>query len=123
MSENSKKLATVLILVLVYSSQALVYGSGRELELKWSELPSFIAGHNIELVTPKGALIRGEVIAVREDALLIDVKKTSDSSAYPKGNIVFPRQSVTVLSLQRSRGSWGRSIGTVLGVLSGNFIC
>ncbi len=106
-------------MVLIYSSQAFVYGAGRELELKWNELAPLISGHNIEIVAPKGALIRGEVIAVREDALLLDVKKTSDSGAYPKGNVVFPRASVTILNLQRTRSAWGRSIGTVIGVLCG----
>jgi hypothetical protein len=118
MAKKSKKSA-ILILVLIYSNQVLVYGAGRELELTWNELAPLISGRNIELVAPKGAFIKGEVIAVREDALVMDVTKTSDSIAYPKGNIVFPRASVTVLNLQRARGAWGRSIGTVIGVLCG----
>jgi hypothetical protein len=66
MAKKSKKSA-ILILALIYSSQALVYGAGRELELTWNELAPLISGRNIELVAPKGAYIRGEVIAVRED--------------------------------------------------------
>jgi hypothetical protein len=119
MAAKSKKTAVVFMMALICSGQALVHGAGQEMGLKWSELAPLISGHSIELVTPEGVLIGGEVISVREDALLMDVRKTSDSKAYSKGNNVLPRTSITVINLERTRGAWGRSIGTVIGVLSG----
>jgi len=53
----------------------------------------------------QGATIRGEVAAIREDALVLDVKSTSDAKAYPKGNATVPRGPVSMLRLQRERPS------------------
>jgi len=89
------------------------------LELKWSELSPLIAGRIVELTVLGGAKVRGEVATVRDDALVLDVRQSSDSKAYPKGNAAIPRSSVTLLQVQRERGKWGRSIGTTLGVLTG----
>jgi hypothetical protein len=88
------------------------------LEVKWNELAALIAGHRVELVLLEGRQVRGEAIAVRESALLMDVKD-SDANGYPKGNAAVPRASINVIKLERSRGTWGRSMGTVLGVLTG----
>jgi hypothetical protein len=50
--------------------------------------------------------------------MVLDVKKTSDAKAYPKGNASVPRGSVQLVKLKRS-GAWGKTLGTTLGVLSG----
>ena len=49
----------------------------------------------------------------------MDVKKTSGEKAYPKGSGSIPRNMVSIIKLERTRGSWGRSIGTVIGVMAG----
>jgi outer membrane lipoprotein SlyB len=56
---------------------------------------------------------------VREEALVMDVRGTSNAKAYPKGSATIPRASVTLIQVERRRGSWGRKLGTVVGVLSG----
>ncbi len=91
----------------------------RPLELKWNELPPVIAGQIVEVVVPGGARVRGEVISVRDEALLIDIRRSSDRNAFPKGSASIPRASITEIAVERSRGSWGRNIGTIIGVLSG----
>ena len=91
----------------------------RPLELKWDEPASLIRGQVVQMVPPDGTMIRAEVISVREDALLMDIKRTSDASAYSKGNALIPKASVQLMQLERRRGSWGRNLGTVVGVLTG----
>jgi hypothetical protein len=91
----------------------------KPLELKWNELSSMIAGHQVELTLPEGATIRGEAVAVREDALVIDVQRSSGAKAYPKGSATIPRASVSLIKLERARGSAGRTLGTIGGVLTG----
>ena len=91
----------------------------RPIELQWGELGSRLQGHDIDLVMPDGTALRGEVEAVREDALVLNVKKTSNSKAHPKGNGLIPRSSVSTLSIQESRGRWGRTVGVTLGALTG----
>jgi len=53
--------------------------------------------------------INGDVVAVREEALLLDTK----------GNSNIPRASVAQINLERRRGVWGRTLGTVFGILTG----
>jgi hypothetical protein len=97
----------------------LVRAESGPIELKWNELGSHIQDHDVELVLPDGAFLKGEVEAIRDEALVLNVKKTSDSKAHPKGNAVIPRASVSVLTLELSRGKWGRSVGVTLGTLTG----
>jgi uncharacterized protein YcfJ len=97
----------------------LVLAESRPLELKWGELSPIIGGQQVQLVLPEGTAIQGEAIAVREEALVMDVKRTSNAKAYPKGSATIPRASVTLIQVERRRGSWGRKLGTVVGVLSG----
>jgi hypothetical protein len=109
---------TLLLLPLLVV-QSSAFAASAPLELKWNELAPLIAGHTVEVTLPAGATLKGEVASVREDALVLDVKKTSDSKAYPKGNAVIPRASVTLLKLEKGGGSGWRTMGTVVGVLSG----
>ncbi len=94
-------------------------GETKPLELKWSELAPLIGGQRVSLVLPDGTCLSGEAIAVRDDGLLLDVKKVSGPTKHSKGSASIPRGSVTLITLERMRGSWGRSLGTVVGVLSG----
>jgi hypothetical protein len=66
-----------------------------------------------------GTTIRGEVISVRDDALLMDVRHTSHENAFGRGSMTIPRTSVGEMRVRVSRGSWGRNLGTTIGVISG----
>jgi len=110
-----RPMAASLLLVLV--GQPQVFAASTPVELKWDELYNAIYSQRVELKLPN-ATIRGDVAAVRSDALVLDVKKTSDSKVFPKGNAVIPRISVTLLKVE-SQGSHWRTLGTVLGVLGG----
>jgi hypothetical protein len=78
-----------------------------------------ISAQIVEFTMTGGATLRGEVVAVRDEGLVMEVRKTSDAKAYPKGNGTIPRASLTTLRLFRTRGKWGRGLGTTLGVLTG----
>ena len=108
-----------MIVLLVFAGQSIGIAASQPLELKWSELAPMLSGRTVEFTSTNGISIRGEVAAVREDSLLIDVKRTSDPKTYPKGNATVPKTSLTVLTLERPRSSWGRTMGTTLGVLTG----
>lgn len=89
------------------------------LELRWNELAPVISGRTITVVAPGGATLTGEVMTVRDDALLLEIKKSSNRAAYPGPSASIPREAVTQLTLERRRGSWGRNMGTIIGVLTG----
>jgi hypothetical protein len=99
--------------------QSTAHAESKPLELKWNELAPLISGHVVQITLPAGVTVRGEVVAVRDDSLVIDVRKASDSKEYPSGNGSVPRSAVSLIRVERTRGSWGRSIGTTLGVLTG----
>ncbi|MEO7649356.1 MAG: hypothetical protein ABIZ80_02735 [Bryobacteraceae bacterium] len=98
-------------IVLSLASQPGVLAASRPLELKWGELGPAVQGRRVEVRTSDGSKRKGEIAVVREDSLVMDVQS--------KGNVSIPREAVTLIKIQGSRGSWGRSLGTVIGVLSG----
>lgn len=106
------------VLVLVCLVRAGVQAETRPLELKWGELAPTVQGHSVELTLTGGVKITGDVAAIREDAMVLDVRKTSDAKAYPRGNASVQRSSIELVKLKRS-GGWGKPLGITLGVLSG----
>lgn len=95
---------------------------GRPVELRWNELAPLIHRKSVALILTSGITVRGEAMVVRDDALVLDVAGSSNSTAYPKGNSTIPRASVAMIRLERMRGSWGRNLGTTIGLLSGLMI-
>jgi hypothetical protein len=77
--------------------------------MRWNELAPLISGQRVEVIQNDGLKIKGEVVTVRDAELLLDAK----------GNRVVARASVAQINLERRRGAWGRSLGTVLGILTG----
>jgi hypothetical protein len=108
-----------MLTAIMLAGQSMAMAESRPIELKWSELGSHISGRDIELALPDGTSLNGEVEAVREDALVLNVKKTSDPTAHPKGNAVIPKSSVSTLALKELRGKWGRRVGVSLGSITG----
>jgi hypothetical protein len=88
-------------------------------EVKWSELGALISGRTVELTLPGGPKLKGDVVTVREDALVLDVRKTSDAKAYPEGGATIPRASVTMLKLEQPRSHRRRNVGAVIGIGAG----
>ena len=110
---------TIRLLTLSLMAAVSAFSQPKPLELKWNELAATIVGHPVEVTLPDGARIKGEVAYVRAAELVLDVTSTSDRTKHPKGNATIPRESVTTLKVERGRGSWGRGLGTTVGVLTG----
>ncbi len=109
----------VFMLVVWGWGQPTLPAESKPLELKWTELAPMIVSHRVDLSLNDGGHLRGEAIAVREDTLVLDVRGSSGTKSYPKGSATVPRSAITLITLQGSRGSWGRTLGTTLGVLTG----
>jgi hypothetical protein len=65
-----------------------------------------------------GGAVAGKVREVQADALLIQVIKSTDPVAYPKGLLRVPRNTLHVLDLHE-KGYKYRVLGTALGFLAG----
>ena len=115
----NRKSSVALLTAVLLACQSMAMAESGPIELKWSELSFHIQGRDIGLVLPDGTSLNGEVEAVREDALVLNVKNTSAAAAHPRGNAVIPKDSVNVLTIKESRGRWGRKIGVALGSITG----
>jgi hypothetical protein len=107
------------LVLFVWACPQAVLAEKKPLELKWGEILPVAGGQRVQMVFPDGTALKGELVTVREDALVMDVKSTSNKEAHPKGSAAIPRASVTLIRVERRRGHWGRSVGTTVGVIAG----
>ncbi|MCX6627733.1 MAG: hypothetical protein NTW28_08905, partial [Candidatus Solibacter sp.] len=85
--------------------------------LTWEELPTLV-GKRVSIPLYDGGAVAGKVREVQADALLIQVSKSSNPLAYPKGPMRVPRATLHVLDLH-GKGHRYRVIGTALGFAAG----
>ena len=81
--------------------------------VNWEHLP-IVTGKTVSIAMPGGAVITGKATAVEADALVVDVKKTTDAQAWPKGPVRVPRSTLHRLEMQ-AKGKKFRVLCTVLG--------
>ena len=85
--------------------------------LTWEELPQLVGKH-VSIALYDGGAVAGKVREVQADALVIQVSKSSDPVAYPKGPMRVPRANLHVLDLH-GKGFKYRVLGTALGFVAG----
>jgi hypothetical protein len=85
--------------------------------LTWEELPRLVGKH-VSIALYDGGAVAGKVREVQADALLIQVSKSTNPVAYPKGPLRVPRATLHVLDLH-GKGFKYRVIGTALGFVAG----
>ena len=87
-------------------------GQAGQVSLRWSELEPRIAGKRVALVLPDGTSVQGKVRGVESTGLRLDISKTSNKKAQPKGARTIPRQSVSYLRVTEYRKT-GRLVFTL----------
>ncbi len=107
-------MAEILLLVSIPPE---VRAARKPLELKWNELSNMIIGHKVAITLTDDLIVGGEVASVRDDSIVLDV--TVPTKGFPRGNGVVPRTAIQLISLERTKGSVGRAVGTTLGVIMG----
>ena len=90
------------------------------MHVKWEDL-AVVVGKTVSIAMPGGAVITGSATGVEADALVVDVKKTSDRTAYPKGIVRVPRAMLHRFEIE-AKGKVGRIVGTSLGFVAGAII-
>lgn len=114
-----KQFMIVVVALFCLSQTVVSADQSNEMSVPWSELGPLITGKKVSLVLPGAVHVQGEVIAVRADSLVLNVSKTADKQAYPKGRTEIPRSSVSVVERKRMPRNAGRIIGTVVGFVGG----
>jgi hypothetical protein len=102
--------------VAILSILPLLAEASDVMHVKWEDL-SMVKGTTVRIFLPGGP-ITGKVASVEADALVVDVKKTSDPKTCPKGMLRVPRQKLHRLEMQ-TKGKTGRAVLTILGALAG----
>ena len=107
---RARSLALLLAAPLLADAAALMH-------VKWEGL-TVVTGNTVSIAMPGGAVITGKATSVESDALVVDVKKTSDRTAYPKGVVRVPRATLHRFEMQ-TKGKVGRIVGTPVGFVVG----
>jgi hypothetical protein len=84
-----------------------------------------VQGREVALVVPSGAVVEGKVLEVAPDALVLDIRKTSDPQQHARRVTSIPRSTVSVVQLKRARGNWrwiGMAIGGAAGAVAAWFV-
>jgi hypothetical protein len=96
--------AAFILLALVRAAPLLA-GPPKEVAVRWEELAPLVEKREIETVLANGVHIRGRVEQVLPEALVVEVKRTSDPNLVPKGPTRVEREAVRWLQARWSRGA------------------
>lgn len=113
-------IALGLVLSILISVVPAAAKSDEQRQITWAGLAEVI-GKNVKIVMPDGAMIQGKAIAVQNDALAVDINKTSNKSTYPKGRFLVPRATLHTFSIDQPRIR-GKVIGLAVGGGVGAFL-
>jgi hypothetical protein len=85
----------------------------------WEELAGFVVARRISVKVPDGTRLEGEALAVRPDAIVLDVQKSSNRKLHPKGQGEVSRQGITEILVLREGLAIFRILGGVGGAIGG----
>jgi len=92
-----------------------------ERQVDWAGL-SVVVGQRVRVLLPDGTRIEGKATGLEVDALAIEVKKSSNRKAYPKGRFLAPRATLRAVDVvQPSTIHWRimcAGLGGALGYLA-----
>jgi hypothetical protein len=121
---NNHAIGISLLIMLGWSTPRAVAASGQELHIAWEGL-SAVVGHNVKAVMPDGTRIQGKATAVEIDALAVEIRKTSNKAAYPKGKFLVPRATLKAVDVEQPTKQWriacttgGAALGIAFGTLA-----
>ena len=105
-----------------FAQQATTHNSNsRQVQITWDELSALVVDRRISTTLPDGTRLDGDALAVRPEALVLDVHKTSNKRQYPKGQMEIPRAAVSEVRVIRLGGPFMRIIGGFAGGFGGAF--
>jgi len=111
-----------LLAVLGWSAPHAGAATDQIRQTPWEGL-SVIVGQKVRVVMPDGARIEGKVTGLESDALAVEIAKTSNKAAYPKGQFLVPRATLRALDMVvPSTWRWriaGVAAGAVVGTACG----
>lgn len=117
---NTRCVASVLLFMVGYAAPRAQAGQRVQRQTTWEGL-SDLSGQTVRIVMPDGARIAGKVTGLETDALAIEIRKSSNQAAYPKGMFLVPRATLKALDVERPTIRW-RVVGLATGGAIGGFL-
>ena len=96
---NRYAIGISLLLTLGWSAPRACAESKEQRQTTWEGL-SAIVGQKVRVVMPDGARIQGRATKVEVDALVVEIHKTSNKTAYPKGKFLVPRATLKAVDVE-----------------------
>ena len=112
----TRNILTACAMLLLFGVASFA-NSNEERQIAWGDLQK-IVGKKVRVVMPDGTQVQGKAVAVEADALTVQVSKTSNAGAYPKGKLLVPRATLKSFDVKHSTYHW-RVIGVTIGVVAG----
>ena len=110
------KQPAALIAILALVAQDAAFAAPKSnVPVSWDELSGILVEKRISTVLPDGTRISGEVLAVRPESLVVDVRHTSNKKLHAKGQNEIPRASVKEVRIIRERNAAMRIVGGIAG--------
>src|SRR5271170_757511 len=94
-----------LMLMLGWCAPPADAGSEEQRHVRWDGL-SEIVGQNVHVVMPDGARIEGRANKLEADALEVEIRKTTNKAAYPKGKFLVARATLRAVDVDRNSKGW-----------------
>jgi hypothetical protein len=120
----TKRLLCCAVATLMAVATVPAYAAKAAQPVAWGRLSSVVQQKTVELVLPDGVELGGRITDVQSDKLVLDVTKTSDRKAFPKGSTTLPRSSVRALAIRQHGNKAtiiGAAAGLAAGIVLGNF--
>jgi hypothetical protein len=112
--QNRVAIAMAMLAVLSCDVPRATADAVDQRQTNWAGL-SAVVGQRVRVLMPDGARIEGKATGLEVDALAIEVTKSSNRKAYPKGRFLLSRATLRAVDvLQPSSIHW-RIICTALG--------
>jgi hypothetical protein len=103
-----------MLAVLTWGVPRAAAGPGEERLVNWTGL-SVVVGQRVRVLLPDGARIEGKATGLEVDALAIEVVKSSNRKAHPRGRFLAPRATLRAVDVvQPSTKRW-RIVSTAVG--------
>jgi hypothetical protein len=112
-----RPVAILATFVLLAVSMPNLLARPTERRSTWDELSRMIPGTDVQIVLPDSIRIRGTAIEIGPDALVIEVRHTSNEQLHAKGRTVIPRSDVSTIELFIRRSPGDHSVEEQAGAI------
>jgi len=111
---NQGAIGMVMLAALAWGAPRATAGAVDERQTNWAGL-AVVVGQRVRVLMPDGARLEGKATGLEVDALAVEVQKSSNRKAYPKGRFLASRATLRAVDVVQPSSKHWRILGTALG--------